>query len=86
MVSCMRTTVHIDDHPFAEQKRIAADIGKTLTAVIHDALHESLSRHPATKRIAVDLPLFHGTGVRPGVDLSDSASLLTLVAKDHGPD
>lgn len=86
MFSCMRTTIHIDDHLLAELKGIAADTGKTLTAVIHDALRESLARRRTTRRPAVDLPLFHGTGVRPGVDLSDSAALLTLVGKDHGPD
>lgn len=81
----MRTTINIDDHLFTELKSIAADTGKTLTAVIHDALRESLVRRGTTKRPAVDLPLFHGTGVMPGVDLNDSASLLELIERDHGP-
>ena len=81
----MRTTIHIDDHLFTELKGIAADTGKTLTAVIQDALRESLSRRRTTKRPAVDLPLFHGTGVMPGVDLSDSASLLDLIEGNNGP-
>ena len=81
----MRTTILIDDHMFAELKGIAADTGKTLTSVIQDALRESLSRRRATERPAIDLPLFHGTGVMPGVDLSDSASLLALIEEDHGP-
>ena len=81
MFLCMRTTIHIDDHLFAELKRVAADTGKTLTAVVQDALRESLSRRRARERPVIDLPLFHGTGVMPGVDLSDSASLLDLIAK-----
>ena len=81
----MRTTVHIDDHLFAEIKGIAADTGKTLAAVIQDALRESLARRRATEQLAVDLPLFHGTGVMHGVDLSDSASLLDLMKGDNGP-
>lgn len=85
MFLCMRTTIHIDDHLFAELKGIAADTGKTLTSVIQDALRESLSRRRATERRAIDLPLFHGTGLMPGVDLSDSASLLDLIEGDHGP-
>ncbi len=85
MFLCMRTTIHIDDHLFAELKGVAADTGRTLTALIHDALRESLSRRRATERPAVNLPLFHGTGVMPGVDLSDSASLLALIEGDHGP-
>ena len=85
MFLCMRTTIHIDDHLFAKLKGIAADTGKTLTAVIQDALLESLSRRRATKQPAIDLPLFHGTGVMPGVDLNDSASLLDFIERDHGP-
>lgn len=81
----MRTTIHIDDHLFAELKGIAADTGRTLAAVIQDALRESLSRRCATERPAVELPLFHGTGVMPGVDLSDSAALLDLMEGSHGP-
>ena len=85
MFLCMRTTIHIDNHLFAELKRIAADTGRTLTAVIQDALRESLSRRRNAERPAVDLPLFHGTGVMPGVDLSDTAALLDLIESDNGP-
>lgn len=85
MFLCMRTTIHLDDHLFAQLKRIAADTGKTLTAVIQDALRESLSRRRTTERSAIDLPVFHGTGVMSGVDLNDSASLLDLIEGDHGP-
>lgn len=85
MFLCMRTTIHIDNHLFAELKRIAADTGRTLTAVIQDALRESLSRRRTADRPVADLPLFHGTGVMPGVDLSDTASLLDLIERDNGP-
>ena len=85
MLLCMRTTIQIDDHLFAELKGIAADTGRTLAAVIQDALRESLSRRRATERPAVDLPLFHGTGVMPGVDLKDSGSLYDLMEGDNGP-
>lgn len=81
----MRTTIHIDDHLFADLKKAAARTGRTLTAIIQDALRESLYRRQATARPAVDLPVFHGTGVMPGVDLNDSAALLDLMKKDDGP-
>ena len=81
----MRTTIHIDDHLFAEIKRIAADTGTTPVAVIQDALRDSLSRRRSAERPALELPLFHGTGVIPDVDLSDSASLLGLMIRDDGP-
>ena len=85
MFLCMRTTIHIDDRLFAELKQVSAGTGKTLTATIQDALRESLYRRRETGRRAVDLPVFHGTGVMPGVDLSDSAALLELMRKDDGP-
>ena len=80
MFPCMRTTIHIDDQLYVELKRIAADTGRTLTAVIQDALRESLSR-----RHKSELPLFRGTGLMPGVDLGDAASLLDVMERDRGP-
>ncbi len=85
MFLCMRTTIHIHDELFAELKHIAADSGTTLTAVIHDAIRESLSRRRSAERPAVELPVFHGTGVMPGVDLSDTALMLDLMDKEDGP-
>ena len=85
MFLCMRTTIHIDDHLFVELKKAAADTGKTLTAIIQDALRESLHRRQATVRPTVELPVFHGTGVMPGVDLNDSAALLDLMKDENGP-
>ena len=81
----MRTTIHIDDQLFAEIKRIAADTGTAPAAVIQDALRDSLSRRRSAERPAIELPLFHGTGVIPGVDLSDSAALLGLMIRADGP-
>ena len=81
----MRTAIHIDDHLFAEIKRIAADTGKTPAAVIQDALRDSLIRRRAAERPAIELPLFHGTGVIPRVELSDSSALLDLMKRDDGP-
>ena len=66
-------------------KRIAADTGCTLTSVIHDALRESLSRRRRAGQERVDLPVFAGTGLQPGVDISDSAALLEIMEKPDGP-
>ena len=72
----MRTTIHLDDGLLAELRKIAAASGRTLTSVIQDALRESLSRRRKQERSTVDLPVFHGSGLLPGVDLNDSDSLL----------
>lgn len=81
----MRITIHIDDNLHAELKDIAARNGKTLTAVIIDALRDSLSRRPNEERLPVNLPVFNGTGVMPGVNLNNSASLRDLMEEGDGP-
>lgn len=75
----MRITIHIDDNLYAELKDIAARNGKTLTSVVNDALRDSLSRRRNAERLPVNMPVFEGTGVMPGVDLNDSAALLDLM-------
>lgn len=77
----MRTTVRLDEHLLAEAKRHAAESGMTLTAVLEQALRESLARRGAqAKSRPVRLKTVKGGGVRPGVDLDDSAALLDLMA------
>jgi hypothetical protein len=73
----MRTTVRLDPHLLAQAKKRAAETGRTLTAVLEEALRESLQRRTrAGRRAPVRLKTVNGTGLRPGVDLDDSASLL----------
>jgi hypothetical protein len=82
----MRTTVRLDPHLLAEAKKAAADSGRTLTAVIEDALRESLNRRSAgPRRRKVKIPTFGGRGLQPGVDLDDSAGLLALMESDRDP-
>jgi hypothetical protein len=78
----MRTTINLDDALLAEAKQVAARTGRSLTAVVEDALRESLHRRRLTTREAVDLPTFGEGGVQPGVDLDDSAALLDLMEQD----
>ena len=80
----MRTTVRLDEALFADAKALAARTGRTLTAVIEDALRETLARSRRTRRRqGVELPTFAGSGLQPGVDLDDSAALLDLM-ESHG--
>lgn len=73
----MRTTVRLDQHLLLEAKKLAAESGRTLTAVIEDALRDTLARRtPQRKRARVHLKTFKGDGLWPGVDLDDSAALL----------
>ena len=66
----------IDDALLAKAKRVAAETGRSLSAVVDDALKESLNRreeyaHPTT---TVVLPTFDGK-LLPGIDLDNSAAL-----------
>ena len=79
----MRTTIDIDDRLVVELRELAADTGLTLDATIEDALRETLHRRRVVKRPAVDLPVFHGTGVMPRVCFTDSAGLLELMRGPH---
>lgn len=77
----MRTTVRLPDDLLKEAKRRAAERGTTLTALIEEALRETLSRgrEGESRAEPVSLTTAGGTGVQPGVDLDDSAGLLDLM-------
>jgi hypothetical protein len=81
----VRTTINLDDALLAEAKQVAARTGRTLTAVVEDALRQSLHRRHQTTRQAIDLPVFGEGGTQPGVDLDDSAALLDLIEQDDPP-
>jgi hypothetical protein len=83
----MRTTIRIDEQLLKKAKQMAIERKKSLTAVIEDALRESLARQNAAgQRSPVHLVTFRGKGLLPGVDLDDSASLLDLMESTHEPD
>jgi plasmid stability protein len=72
----MRTTIRLDDDLLARAKQLAARTGRTLTAVIEEALRAALAPRRARGRERVELPTFGSGGLLPGVDLDDTASLL----------
>lgn len=81
----MRTTIRLDDHLLAQAKQLAAKTDRTLTAVIEDALREVLARRNQTRKKAVKLPTYGGSGTRPGVDISNSAALLDIMEAPDDP-
>lgn len=82
----MRTTIRLDDELLAAAKRRAAETGRTLTAVIADALRRELATPPADPgRRPLELPSFGGNGLQPGVDLDDTAGLADLMDADADP-
>ncbi len=82
----MSTTIRLNDQLLAETIQLAAQTGRTLTAVVEDALRETLARRKrSAERTRVRLKTVSGRGLLPGIDLDDSASLLDMMAKADGP-
>jgi hypothetical protein len=76
----MRTTIRLSESLMSEAKRVAAEEGTTLTAVIEDSLREALARRRSSAgSVPLKLPVVHGRGPQRGVDLDDSAALLALM-------
>jgi predicted transcriptional regulator len=85
----VRTTIRLPDELLREAKAHAASTGRTLTAVIADALRREL--HGAGDSVARGRKQFRahtvgGNGTRPGVDLDDTSGLLDLMdGRDAAP-
>jgi len=88
MLWCVRTTIRLDDRLLRELKKHAASRGRTLTAVIEDAVRQFLARMVAgegrPKAPPFRMITFKGR-LRPGVDLDDSAGLLDLMEGTAAP-
>ncbi len=76
----MRTTVRLDDQLLTAAKEHAARTGRTLTALLEDALRTFLALESRQKkRPPLQLPPFGDGGLQPGVDLDNTADLLDLM-------
>lgn len=72
----MRTTVTIEEALLAQAKERAARSGKTLSAVVEDALRAELHRKPPRSLKPFRLITCGGSGVQPGVNLERLGDLL----------
>ena len=77
----MRNLIRLDDELLAEVEVYAIRFGKTMTAVIEDALREMLAHRQMVDggRKLVRLITVSGNGLQPGVNLDNSAAVLTLM-------
>ena len=82
MLLCMRTTVDLDDDTLRRAKQLAAANGTTLGRLIEDAVRAVLNRREQPAAGVAELPIFHGRGLRAGVDLADSAGLADVMDGD----
>jgi hypothetical protein len=84
--SGMRTTVCLDDTLLHEVWCLAAEERKTLTAVIEEALREMLARRKQQRdRPRTPLPTYPGWGLRPGIDLDNTAAVLDWLDEVDAP-
>lgn len=69
----------IPDDLLRRAKLSAAGAGRTLSDLVEDGLRLLLARDPVASPTAPDLPVFGGSGLRPGVDLEDKDGLAALL-------
>jgi len=83
MLYCMRTTVDLPDELLREARRLAAEKGTTLTALLADGLRQRLDREAASTAQRRVLPVSrNGGGMHAWMDPGSNASLLDAADDD----
>jgi len=78
----MRTTLRIDDRLLAEARARAAMSGRTLGAVVEEALREAFARRAGAGRSSrPNLPVLRGSRLVSGINLDDHAALLDVMER-----
>ena len=81
----MRTTVTIEDRLLQQAKLAATRSGRTLSDLVGDGLRLLLDQTGRQEAGSVSLPVFGGSGLRPGVDLEDKEGLASLLEDELAP-
>lgn len=74
----MRTTLNIDDQILSLAKHQAIEQGVSLTRIVESALRDAFLK-TEEKSEKIHLLTVKGTGVKPGIDLQHSSSLLDIM-------
>lgn len=83
MVICMKTTLNLNDRLLVTVKKVAAERGTTMTAVIEEAIQIALNPKTARGRPFKLKWRPVGGKIRRGVDLDDRASLYDIMEGDR---
>ena len=76
----MRISIRLNDQLHKEAKRLARETGRTLTAVIEDAVREVVARRKKTfEALATRLITDGGRGLQPSVCLDNNAKLCDVM-------
>ena len=88
IIPCMGAKLKINEDLLATAEQVASRRGQSLSAFVEQALRDAFASSPdgLTTRGKIELPTFRGRGLRPGVNLDDSASLLELMESPNAPD
>jgi hypothetical protein len=82
----MRTTINIAEQLYRDAKARAASTGQTVSEVIEDAVREALRPKASDPTPVAPLPVFGGSGVLAGIDVTDSGSLVDAMDDGIGLD
>ena len=82
----MRTTISMTEALYRRAKARAAERGQTVSALVEDAVRVALESRPVETGTARPLPVFGGSGVMPGVELTDNAAMRQLMDGDTAID
>jgi hypothetical protein len=83
IIERMKTTLDIDDKLLAEAKARAAVERSSLTRLIEEGLALRLrAKRQGAARTPISLPVFHGGGLRPGIDGTRNGSMLDAADAD----
>lgn len=77
MITCMRTTIRLDEALLREARTYSAARGRTFTSLVEEAIRAILRRPATDKGARIELPVSKASGgTLPGVDLDDASALL----------
>jgi plasmid stability protein len=82
-VRSMRTTVRIDDDLYRRVKLRAAVEGRTVAAVLEDAVRVGMTTPASAVATSFVLVTAGEGGLRPGVDLSSNAAVREVLDEGH---
>ncbi|CAM3383195.1 antitoxin [Mycobacterium intermedium] len=75
----MRTTIRIDDELYREVKVQAARSGRTVAAVLEDAVRRGLNQSQQHAGDRYTIRTTGNGGLRPGVDLSSNSAVAEAI-------
>jgi Bacterial antitoxin of type II TA system, VapB len=79
----MRTTIDLEDGLLRDARQAALESGRTLSAIVGEALREVLARRRLSAFTPIELPAHRALGgadiLQPGIDITDNAAIRALL-------